>query len=47
MTLSIKKLLTDYFSKEQVQDALREIGESTSGTKDELMNRLITVTIGK
>ena len=42
MGLSIKKLLSEYFSKEQVQDALRDIGESTSGTKDELVNRLAT-----
>jgi hypothetical protein len=41
MALSIKKLLAEYFSKEQVQDALRDIGESTSGTKEELVNRLL------
>lgn len=40
MWLSIKKLLTEYFSKEQVQDALRDIGESITGTKEELVNNL-------
>jgi hypothetical protein len=40
MDLSIKKLLDDYFSKEQVQDTLRDIGETTSGNKDELIRRL-------
>jgi len=40
MGLSIKKLLDDYFSKEQVQDALRDIGEPTSGNKDELVQRV-------
>jgi len=40
MGLSVKKLLDEYFSKEDVQDALRDIGESTSGTKDELVQRL-------
>ena len=41
MGLSVKKLLDDYFSKEQVQDALGDIGEPTSGTKDELVRRLL------
>jgi len=40
MGLSVKKLLDDYFSREQIQDALRDIGETTSGTKDELVQRL-------
>ncbi len=40
MGLSVKKLLDEYFSKEDVQDALRDIGESTSGTKDQLVQRL-------
>jgi hypothetical protein len=40
MGLSIKKLLDDYLSKEQVQNALRDIGEPTSGNKDELVQRL-------
>lgn len=40
MGLSVKKLLDEYFSKEQVQDTLREIGEPTSGNKDELVQRL-------
>jgi hypothetical protein len=38
--LSIKRLLLEYFSKEQVQDALRDIGETTSGTKEELVDIL-------
>ncbi len=40
MGLSIHKLLQEYFSKEEVQDALRDIGELTSGTKDELVDHL-------
>ena len=40
MGLSVKKLLDDYFSNEQRQDALRDIGEPTSGSKDELVQRL-------
>ena len=40
MGLSVKKLLDDYFSREQIQDALRDIGELTSGNKDELVQRL-------
>ena len=40
MGLSVKKLLDDYFRADQVQDALRDIGETTSGTKDELVQRL-------
>jgi len=40
MGLSIKKLLDDYFRLDEVQDALRDIGESTSGTKDELVQRV-------
>ena len=36
MELSVKKLLDDYFSKEQIRDALRDIGESASGNKDRL-----------
>ena len=40
MGLPIKKLLDEYFTKEQVQDALRDIGEPTSGNKDELIKRL-------
>jgi len=36
----VKKLLDDYFSREQVQDALRDIGESTSGNKDELVQQV-------
>ena len=39
MDLSIKKLLDDYFSKEQVRDALREIGEPASGNKDRWSRR--------
>ena len=41
MGLSVKKLLDDYFSKDQVQDALGDIGESASGSKDELIRRLL------
>jgi len=37
MGLSVKKMLDDYFSKEQVQDALRDIGERTSGNKEDLI----------
>lgn len=40
MGLSIKKLLDEYLSKEDVQDALRDIGESTSGNKDKLIQKL-------
>ena len=40
MELSIKKLLDDYFVIDQVQDILRDIGESTSGNKDELLKRV-------
>jgi len=40
MDLSIKKLLNDYFSKEQLRDTLREIGEPASGNKDRLARRL-------
>lgn len=41
MGLPIKKLLLEYFAKEQVQDALRDIGELTTGTKEELVNNLV------
>ena len=37
----MKKLLDDYFSKEQVQDSLGDIGEPSSGSKDELIRRLL------
>lgn len=40
MGLSVKKLLDDYFSKEQIRDVLREIGEPASGNKDRLARRL-------
>lgn len=40
MGLSIDDLLFKYLSKEQIQDALRDIGEPTSGTKDELVRNL-------
>ncbi len=40
MGLDVKKLLCEYFSKEEVQDALREIGEPTSGSKEELVEEL-------
>jgi len=40
MGLSMKKLLDDYFRTDEVQDALRDIGEPTSGSKDELVQRV-------
>lgn len=40
MGLSIDDLLFKYLSKEQIQNALRDIGEPTSGTKDELVRNL-------
>ncbi|MCH8833391.1 MAG: SAP domain-containing protein [Thaumarchaeota archaeon] len=40
MGLSVKKLLDDYFRADEVQDALRDIGEPTLGSKDELVQRL-------
>ncbi len=40
MGLSVKKLLDDYFGIDQVQDVLGDIGESTSGNKDELVQRV-------
>lgn len=40
MEMSVKKLLDNYFSKEQIRDALREIGEPASGNKDRLARRL-------
>jgi len=40
MGLSIKRLLDNYFSKEQIRDALRDIGEPASGNKDRLGRRL-------
>ena len=40
MGLPVKKLLDEYFSKEEVQGALWDIGEPTSGTKDELVQQL-------
>ena len=40
MGLDVKKLLCEHFSKEEVQDALRDIGEPTSGTKEELVDEL-------
>jgi len=42
MGLSMKKLLEDYFRTDEIQDALRDIGEPTSGTKDELVQRVRT-----
>jgi len=36
----MKKLLDDYFRTDEVQDALRDIGEPTFGTKDELIQRV-------
>ena len=40
MGLDVKTLLCEYFSKEEVQDALRDIGKSTTGTKEELVEEL-------
>ena len=41
MGLSVKKLLDEYFYKEEIQDALDDIGEPVSGSKDELIGRLL------
>jgi len=41
MGLPLEKLLGEYFTKEEVQDALRDIGEPTTGTKEELVGDLI------
>ena len=40
MGLDVKKLLCEYFSKEEVQDALEEIGEPITGTKEDLVEEL-------
>jgi len=40
MGLDVEKLLCEYFSKEEVQDALQEIGEPITGTKEELVEEL-------
>jgi len=40
MGLSVKKLLDDYFRADEIQNALLDIGESTSGTKDVLVQRV-------
>jgi len=40
MGLDVDKLLCEYFSKQDVQDALRDIGEPTTGTKEELVDEL-------
>jgi len=40
MGLDVEKLLCEYFSKEEVQDALQAIGEPTTGTKEELVEEL-------
>ena len=40
MGLSVKKLLDDYFSKEQIRDALRDIEDPAFGNKDRLARRL-------
>jgi len=41
MGLPLEKLLGEYFTKEEVQNALWEIGERTTGTKEELVGDLI------
>ena len=40
MGLDVEKLLCEYFSKEEVQDALESIGEPITGTKEELVEEL-------
>lgn len=40
MGLSVKKLLDDYFRADEIQNALRDIGQPTSGTKDVLVQRV-------
>lgn len=40
MSLSTKKLLLDYFTVEDLKDALSDINEKVSGTKEELIKRL-------
>ena len=41
MGISLHTLLDKYFYKEEIQNALEEIGVSFSGTKDELVDRLV------
>ena len=41
MGLSVRKLLSDYFTVEDLKDALSDINEPVSGTKDQLIGRLI------
>ena len=40
MGLPLNKLLDEYFRADELQDVLRDIGESTSGTKKELIKRV-------
>ncbi|NIP61278.1 MAG: hypothetical protein GWN01_10240 [Nitrosopumilaceae archaeon] len=40
MGLSVRKLLFEYFSVYDLKDALFDIGEPMTGTKDELVDRL-------
>ena len=42
MGTSLAKFLNDYFSVEDLKDALSEIGELTTGTKIELIKRLMS-----
>jgi len=41
LAISVKRLLEDYFYAEDLQDALGDIGEPISGTKSELIKRLL------
>jgi len=40
MSLSTRKLLSDYFSVEDLKDVLADINERVSGTKEQLISRL-------
>ena len=42
MSLPIKKLLQEYFSVNDLKDVLNDIGEPVSGTKNQLIKRIIT-----
>lgn len=41
MTISVKRLLDSYYSVDDLKDALADIGEPMTGTKDVLINRII------
>jgi len=42
LTLSLSKLLSDYFGMTELKDALYDMGEPISGTKDQLVKRITT-----